>query len=132
MARRSRTTVEAEDIELNMTPMLDVVFILLIFFIVTSVFVKTPGIEPDKPFAVTGQEWNPGILVAINSDDEVWIDKRPYDVNEVRPVLLTMRDENPKAEAIVIGDRNAKAGTVMDVVDIMRDLNITTRVSTNQ
>jgi len=130
MARRSRTQVEQEDIELNMTPMLDVVFILLIFFIVTSVFVKTPGIDPNKPDAVTDQDWNPGILIAVNSDNEVWIDKRPYDVSEVRPILLSMRDENPKAEAIVIGDQNAEAGIVMQVVDIMADLKITTRVST--
>jgi len=130
MARRSRTQVEQEDIELNMTPMLDVVFILLIFFIVTSVFVKTPGIDPTKPDAVTDQDWNPGILIAVNSENEVWIDKRPYDVSEVRPILLSMRDENPKAEAIVIGDQNAEAGTVMQVVDIMADLKITTRVST--
>jgi biopolymer transport protein ExbD len=130
MARRSRTQVEQEDIELNMTPMLDVVFILLIFFIVTSVFVKTPGIDPTKPEAVTDVDWNPGILIAVNSDNEVWIDKRPYDITEVRPILLTMRDENPKAEAIVIGDQNAEAGTVMQVVDIMADLNISTRVST--
>jgi len=130
MARRSRTQVEQEDIELNMTPMLDVVFILLIFFIVTSVFVKTPGIDPTKPDAVTDKDWKPGILIAVNSENEVWIDKRPYDVSEVRPILLSMRDENPKAEAIVIGDQNAEAGTVMQVVDIMADLKITTRVST--
>jgi len=130
MARRSRTQVEQEDIELNMTPMLDVVFILLIFFIVTSVFVKTPGIDPTKPVAVTDKDWNPGILIAVNSQNEVWIDKRPYDVSEVRPILLGMRDENPKAEAIIIGDQDAEAGTVMQVVDIMADLNISTRVST--
>lgn len=130
MARRSRTKIEEEDIELNMTPMLDVVFILLIFFIVTSVFVKTPGIDPRKPEASTDEDWNPGILIAVNNQNEVWIDKRPYDISEVRPILLGMRDENPKAEAIVIGDQDAEAGTVMQVVDIMQDLRITTRVST--
>lgn len=130
MARRSRTQVDEEDVELNMTPMLDVVFILLIFFIVTSVFVKTPGVDPRKPEAVTDEDWNPGILIAVNSENEVWIDKRPYDVSEVRPILLGLRDENPKAEAIVIGDQDAEAGTVMQVVDIMADLQITTRVST--
>jgi len=130
MARRSRVDSVDEDTELNMTPMLDVVFILLIFFIVTSVFVKTPGVDPRKPEAVTDQDWNPGILVAVNNLNEVWIDKRPYDVSEVRPVLLSLRDENPKAEAIIIGDRDAEAGVVMQVVDVMQDLKITTRVST--
>ena len=130
MARRSRVDSVQEETELNMTPMLDVVFILLIFFIVTSVFVKTPGVDPRKPEAVTDQDWNPGILVAVNNLNEVWIDKRPYDVSEVRPVLLSLRDENPKAEAIIIGDRDAEAGVVMQVVDVMQDLKITTRVST--
>ena len=130
MARRSRIQIEEEDTELNMTPMLDVVFILLIFFIVTSVFVKTPGVDPDKPTAITDEGVDPTILVAVNSINEVWIDKRPYDVGEIRPIILSMRDENPKAEAIIIGDKDAEVGTVMEVQDIMQDLNIPTMVST--
>lgn len=130
MARRSRTIVEEEDAELNMTPMLDVVFILLIFFIVTSVFVKTPGIDPFKPEADTAKAWQPGILIAINAQNEVWIDKRPYDIDEVRPIITAMRDENPKAEAIIIADKDAEVGTSMALQELMQDLNISTRVST--
>ena len=73
MARRARTVIPEEDTELNMTPMLDVVFILLIFFIVTSVFVKTPGIDPSQPDAVLDGEVKPTILVAVNAANEVWI-----------------------------------------------------------
>ncbi len=131
MARRSRIAIQEEDTELNMTPMLDVVFILLIFFIVTSVFVKTPGIDPLKPEATTDADWDPTILIAVNSMNEVWIDKRPYDVSEVRPIIMSMRDENPKAQAILIGDREAEAGIVMELQDLMQDLGIVTRVSTN-
>lgn len=130
MARRSRTIIEEEDAELNMTPMLDVVFILLIFFIVTSVFVKTPGIDPFKPEANTAKSWQPGILIAINAQNEVWIDKRPYDIDEVRPIITAMRDENPKAEAIIIADKDAEVGTSMALQELMQDLNISTRVST--
>ena len=65
MAGRSRIQIEEEDTELNMTPMLDVVFILLIFFIVTSVFVKTPGVDPDKPTAITDEGVDPTILVCL-------------------------------------------------------------------
>jgi len=65
MARRGRTVIPEEDTELNMTPMLDVVFILLIFFIVTSVFVKTPGIDPSQPDAVLDATVKPTILVAV-------------------------------------------------------------------
>ncbi len=130
MARRSRVNIQDEDTELNMTPMLDVVFILLIFFIVTSVFVKTPGVDIFKPVATTAEEWSPGILIAVNSDDEVWVDKRPYSLNEVRPVILALRDENPKATAIIIGDTEANVGTVMGVQEILTDLGVSTRVST--
>ena len=130
MARRSRTMVQDEGTELNMTPMLDVVFILLIFFIVTSVFVKTPGIDPFKPEANTAKDWDPGILMAVNAENEVWIDKRPYALDEVRPIITAMRDENPKAQAIIIGDKDADVGTVMSLQEMMQDMKITTRVST--
>jgi len=96
MGRRRSAIVQDEDTELNMTPMLDVVFILLIFFIVTSVFVKTPGIDPLKPSAET----------------------------------MSMRDENPKAEAIINADKDAEVGVVMSVQEMMQDLGITTRVGT--
>jgi len=122
MARRSRIQMDDEDTELNMTPMLDVVFILLIFFIVTSVFVKTPGIEPNKPEAVTQKEWKPSILIAVNAANEIWIDKRPYDVDEIRPLIMSMQAENPKAEAIINADKDAEVGVVMSVQEMMQDL----------
>jgi len=131
MARRSRIQMDDEDTELNMTPMLDVVFILLIFFIVTSVFVKTPGIEPSKPEAVTQKEWKPSILIAVNAANEIWIDKRPYDVGEIRPVVMSMQAENPKAEAIINADKDAEVGVVMSVQEMMQDLGISTRVGTD-
>ena len=130
MGRRRSTIVQEEDTELNMTPMLDVVFILLIFFIVTSVFVKTPGIDPFKPEADTTKAWAPSILIAVDSANEVWIDKRPYDLDEIRPVILSMRDENPKAEAIINADKDSEVGVVMSVQELMQDLGITTRVGT--
>ena len=130
MARRSRTVIEDEGTELNMTPMLDVVFILLIFFIVTSVFVKTPGLEPNKPTATTDVEWNPTILVAVDSGSNVWVDKQPYKLEEVRPILVALRDETPKANAIIQADRDADVGTVMGVQELFQSLGVTTRVGT--
>ena len=130
MARRSRTVLEDEGTELNMTPMLDVVFILLIFFIVTSVFVKTPGLEPDVPEATTSEEWNPTILVAVDSSSNVWIDKAPYDISEVRPIITALRDETPKANAIIQADRDAEVGAVMELQQLFQELEVTTRVKT--
>ena len=131
MARRSRIEIEDDDAELNMTPMLDVVFILLIFFIVTSVFVKSPGLEVTRPVAETAIEDKPTILIAVSNEDEIWIDKLPYQVNEIRPIVLALRDENPKATAIIQGDKDAQAGTVMQVQELLQDLGVTTRVSTD-
>lgn len=130
MARRSRVSSEDNEMELNMTPMLDVVFILLIFFIVTSVFVKTPGIDVFKPVAVTTEDWDPGILLAINAENEIWLDKSPYTLNDVRPAILAIRDENPKARAIIQADSEADVGTVMGLQQLMSDLNVETRVAT--
>ena len=131
MARRSRVSTQDDDMELNMTPMLDVVFILLIFFIVTSVFVKTPGVDIFRPEAATTKEWKPGILTAVTSEGEVWIDKTPYRINEVRSVLLAIRDENPKADGIIQADGGADVGTVMELQELMTELGIDTRVSTD-
>jgi biopolymer transport protein ExbD len=110
--------------------MLDVVFILLIFFIVTSVFVKTPGLEPVKPEATTDAAWNPTILVAVDSASNVWIDKRPYDIEEIRPIIKSILDESPKAEAIIKADKDAEVGIVMSVQELMQDLGVSTRVGT--
>jgi len=103
-----------------MTPMLDVVFILLIFFIVTSVFVKTPGVDVFKPTASVIEEWQPGILAAVTGENEVWVDKTPYRINEVRPVMQAMRDENPKATGIIMADGAADVGTVMQLQKITK------------
>jgi len=130
MARRSRTSIPDEDTELNMTPMLDVVFILLIFFIVTSVFVKTPGFDPTQPDASTDRDWKPSILIAINAQNEVWIDKAPYDVTEIRPIIKSILDESPKAEGIIKADKDAEVGVVMSVQELMQDLGVSTRVGT--
>ena len=128
--RRSRVAVEEEDVELNMTPMLDVVFILLIFFIVTTVFVKQAGIDPTKPFAEEDKPWNPTILIAVNDIDEIWIANQPYEINEVRPLLQSMKDETQGATAMIIGDREASSGVIWEIQDLMQDLEIQTRVST--
>jgi biopolymer transport protein ExbD len=130
MARRSRIAVEDDDTELNMTPMLDVVFILLIFFIVTSVFVKMPGVDPNEPMAVTSQDWKPSILVAVNDANEIWIDKQVYDLDEVSPIVRALRDENPKAQGIIQGDGDAEVGTILDIQTIFQDLGVPVRVKT--
>lgn len=124
MARRGIQR-DDEEIELNMTPMLDVVFILLIFFIVTSVFVKEPGIDPLRPELTTADRVKPTILVAVSADNEIFIDKREVDLRSLRPALEAMRAENPKAAAIVQGDVNARYSVIHEVMQTLLEVGIT-------
>lgn len=131
MARRqSRVNTEEEDTELNMTPMLDVVFILLIFFIVTAVFVKEPGVDVLRPETQTQERERPTILVAVTSDDEIWVNRQVYQMNQLRNVLEQLRQENPRAEAMIQGDAGAPVGTVLDVQELMQQMEIPVTVST--
>ena len=133
MARRgSRVATEEEEVELNMTPMLDVVFILLIFFIVTSVFIKEPGIDPVRPEALTQDSLNPSMLVAVNSENEIWIDRRVYEQAELQPIIEQLLQENPKARATIQGDEEADIGIILDVQDLLIENGVEVTISTLQ
>jgi len=127
---RSRGNIVAEEVEMDMTPMLDVVFILLIFFIVTAVFVKEPGVDVNKPLwtpEVAAEK--PSIMVAVASDNQIWINKKVVPKAAVSAVLEKMKSENPKAEGVIQGDQLAKIGTVLDIQDIFLSLGIPVKVS---
>ncbi|MBI1236652.1 MAG: biopolymer transporter ExbD [Alphaproteobacteria bacterium] len=125
MARRgSRVQTDDEDVELNMTPMLDVVFILLIFFIVTAVFVKEPGVDVFRPDVNQSEQMKPTLLVAVTSADEIWINRNVYEITQVRGVLEQLLSENPRAEAMIQGDEGAPIGTVLDIQEILTELGV--------
>jgi biopolymer transport protein ExbD len=133
MARRqSRVRQDDEDVELNMTPMLDVVFILLIFFIVTAVFVKEPGIQVERPETTTQERERPTMLIAVNAAGEIWINRSVYDISEVRPQIEQLQSENPRAEAMIQGDLGAPAGTVLDIQQLLIEMEIPVTVSTDE
>jgi len=133
MARRqSRVLQDDEDVELNMTPMLDVVFILLIFFIVTAVFVKEPGVEVVRPATEEIDRQKPSILVAVTGEDEIYINRRVYEISETRLVLEQLLEENPRAEAMIQGDEEAPIGTVLDVQELLIELGVEVHISTEE
>ena len=133
MARRqSRVLKDDEEVELDMTPMLDVVFILLIFFIVTAVFVKEPGVDVERPETVTQERERPTILVAVTADDEIYVDGRVYEISQLRNVIEQLREQNPRAEAMIQGDLAAPAGTVLDVQELLQDMEIEVKISTEE
>ena len=114
-------TQEADESSVDITPMLDVVFIMLIFFIVTATFIKEAGIDVDKPEAATAivQE-KASILVAIDANDQVWINRRQVDVRSVRSIIERLHAENPKGTVVIQADRESRNKTLVQVMDASR------------
>lgn len=122
---RKRKFRQEDEADINLTPMLDVVFIMLIFFIVTATFIKEAGIDVLRPDAVTGiKKPLVSILVAINANGDIWIDKNKVDVASLRPHIERIRAENPKGSLILQADRNAEAGRLLEVLNVARQLGI--------
>ena len=112
---------EADDLEINLTPMLDIVFIMLIFFIVTAVFVKEAGVRVDKPTAVNATRQDMvSILIAVTADNKVWINHQEVEVESVRSLVEKLHLENPKGSVSIQADLKAKAGVTLDVMDAVR------------
>ncbi len=125
MARRKRQYAaggSAED-DVNLTPMLDVVFILLIFFIVTAQFIKEPGVPIIRPEVDNKASAKPlAILLAINANSEIYIDKKLVDPNQIGFTLKQMREDNPRGEIVVQADVDSEAQVLVDVMEAINKL----------
>ncbi len=121
MARRNTFQREESDEDVNVTPLLDIVFIMLIFFIVTSTFVKEPGIDVLRPEAVSATDRKAAsIIVAISADDEIWINGDLVELAEVKTIVAQLRVENPKGTAVVQADATSKTRMLVEVVTQIR------------
>lgn len=110
-----------EEAGIDMTPMLDIVFIMLIFFIVTTSFVKESGIEVSRPSAATAtQQERANILIGISEGNEIWIEKRRVDLRSVRANIEKLHAENPEGAVVIQADQGAKTGTLIQVMDQVR------------
>ena len=110
---------EKEDID--MTPMLDVVFILLIFFIVTASFVKEAGIDVNRPEAATAvKKERANILVAISDKGDIWINKRKVDIRSVQANIERLKAENPQGTVVIQADQKSTTDTLIKVMDSAR------------
>jgi biopolymer transport protein ExbD len=112
--------------EIDLTPMLDVVFILLIFFIVTSVFVTEAGIEISKPQASTADPKSKDlILIAVSPDGDVWMDGEQVDQRFLRSRIELRLAEAPNSSVIIQGDRAATNEHVMAIMRAAREAQVT-------
>jgi len=121
IGRRRRKRV-AEEAEINITPMLDIVFIMLIFFIVTTSFVKELGVALDRPSnaPVKEQKRSEVILVRIDANGQVFIEDRLVNAGAIRANIVSGLARKPDATVVVIADRNADSGYIVTVVDQAR------------
>ncbi len=122
----SRFTRADDESDINLTPMLDVVFIMLIFFIVTATFIKQAGIEVSRPAALTAvKKPTVAVLVAISENGDIWIDKKRVDVGAVRAHIERLHAENPKGGLVVQADKNSATEKVLAVLSAARAAGMT-------
>ena len=117
---------EEESEEINLTPMLDVVFIMLIFFIVTATFIKEAGIQVERPDTVTADsQEDAAILIAISRNDEIWIDKQERDPRDVRGIIERLHAENPKGSIVIQADENSTNEALVKVLEAAKAAGVT-------
>ena len=112
---------DSEPAEINLAPMIDILFILLIFFLVTSSFVRESGVQVDRPGAVSaGQVQEAAILIAIRPDGEIWLDRRAVDLRRLKPAVSRLHGRTPEAPVVIQADRKADVGLLVQVMDQVR------------
>ena len=124
--RRSLISQAVEETEEpNITPMLDVVFILLIFFIVTANFIKEPGLEINRPDSETSEiTENAAILIAIGAAGEIYMDGRRIDVRQVKANVIRLIAENPQDSVVIQADVKSTAEKIVAVMDEVREAGV--------
>ena len=124
MRNRTRSS-EDQGQAIDLTPMLDVVFIMLIFFIVTATFIKLPGVDVTKVDTETADPYKKvGILVAVSGNNEYWIDKKRVEVSGLKLNLTRMFNDNPKGGMVIQADNESNIEALARVADVAREIGI--------
>ncbi len=118
MQSRRHASEDSDETGIDLAPMLDFVLNLLIFFIITTSFVKEAGITVNKQEALTADsKENGNILIAIRPNGDIWMDKRRVDIREVRPAIERLHVERPDDSVVIIADRESNTGMLTQVMD---------------
>jgi len=116
---------ESEETGIDLAPMLDFVMNLLIFFIITTSFIKEAGIQVDRGLAVTAVHKDSGnILIAIRQNGEIWMDRKQVDLREVRPIIERFHIERPEDSVVIVADKSSAAGILASVMDQVKSAGI--------
>ena len=136
LRRKSRS--QEEDLGIDLTPMLDVVFIMLIFFIVTTSFIKESGLDVNRPSAATAKKKERAfIMVGISQNGEIWIQKRRVDIRSVRANIERLHAESPEGTVVIQADKLSETGVLIQVMDQIRlagveNISVAASASVNQ
>ena len=123
--RRITQAAGDDESQVDLTPLIDVVFIMLIFFIVTATFIKETGIDVNKPDAPTAEvKKKANILIAIDSSNNIWIDRRKVDIRAVRPNIERLHAENPQGSVVIQADEESKNKMLVEVMDAARQAGV--------
>jgi len=126
---RRHSAKNQDEAAIDMTPMLDIVFILLIFFIVTATFLKEAGIEVNRPEGSSGRpQEKANIMIAITADDDIWMEKRRVDVRAVRANVERLKAENPEGTIVIQADEESSTGIVAEIMDSLNQAGFTDHV----
>lgn len=122
----AKLSTQEDDNEINLTPMLDVVFIMLIFFIVTATFIRETGIDANRPEQDQPQvvQEKGAILVIIDNDDQIWIDNLPVDLARVRANIERMHAEDTERPVVIQMSPNSRTATLVGVMDASRSAGV--------
>ena len=119
--RRIRKIETEEESSIDLTPLLDIVFIMLIFFIVTATFTKESGITVNQPVAQTSKKINgQSVIIGLDAQNSIWLDGRTIDLRAVQINIARLRAENPKLSLIIAADRQSSTETLISVMDASR------------
>ena len=130
---RKHSAKNQDDAAIDMTPMLDIVFIMLIFFIVTASFLKEAGIEVNRPEGSSGEpQEKANIMIAVTDGDEVWMEKRRIDVRAVRANVERLKAENPEGTIVIQADIKSTTGIVAEIMDSLNAAGYTDHVLATQ
>ncbi len=119
--RRRHSKSQGSASEIDLTPMIDMIFILLIFFIVTTSFVKEAGIDVNRPTAHSAErKADTSIMIAISETGEIWLDRRQIQMDAIVAHVERLHAENPEGGVVVVADQNANTGLLVQVIDRAR------------
>ena len=125
--KTQRHTEDSGQTGIDLAPMLDFVLNLLIFFIITTSFIKESGTQVNRPEALTAEYKRTGnILVAIRPNGDIWLDRKQVDLRDVRNIIERMHNERPEDTVVIIADKDSQTGVLTQVMDQVRSAGIQT------